>query len=220
MHIEEIKNRLSEIDVSQVCDALPSVRVISPEIKLLNDLGNFRMIGRALTVSCEGDLLPVIKALDISKSGDILVIETGGDTSAVAGELFTYEAIRKDLSGIIIDGFGRDIYTIKQLQFPFFAKGTRPNAGTKGKPGKIGDKITCGGVQVVNGEIVFADPDGIIVLSQQEVSESLPTAQQIKLKENKIISQLQSGVALAALSNFHEHYANVLKKKPSKLIFN
>lgn len=220
MSFEEIKKALSRVDVSQVCDALDACRVISPDIKLLSKADNFRMIGKALTVSCGGDLLPVIKALDLANKGDVLVVQTSSRDCAVAGEIFTYEAIRKDLAGIIIDGFCRDIHTIRELSFPFFARGCRPNAGTKSNPGNIGGEITCGNIQIFNAEMVFADPDGIVILSLKEASDVISLSQQIKAKEQNVIRKIQEGTPLTTLLNFHEHYQNVIKNIPSALSFN
>jgi len=54
----------------------------------------------------------VIKALDESVAGEVLVIDTQGSTRTVAGELFATEAKRRGLEAILIDGPCRDTCTL------------------------------------------------------------------------------------------------------------
>src|SRR5262249_4285876 len=61
-------------------------------------------VGRARTVRGRDDFLTVIRALHESEPGEVLVIDGGGGTRALAGELFATEAARRGLAGIVIDG--------------------------------------------------------------------------------------------------------------------
>ena len=69
------------------------------------------LCGLAVTVNCRpADNLMVHKALQVAEPGDIVVVNTGGNTtSAVFGELMCTAAAAKGLGGIVVDGAIRDV---------------------------------------------------------------------------------------------------------------
>src|SRR5262245_48107142 len=102
----DLLDRVAAIDAAALCDVDPNIRVMDPGIRPVT---SFRqMVGRARTVRCRDDILTVIQALDESGPGEVLVIDGGGGTRALAGELFATEAARRKLAGIVIDGACRD----------------------------------------------------------------------------------------------------------------
>jgi regulator of RNase E activity RraA len=52
----------------------------------------------------------------------VLVVDGGGGTRALAGELFATEAVRRKLAGIVIDGAGRDTAKLTTLHLPLYAR--------------------------------------------------------------------------------------------------
>src|SRR5689334_908238 len=83
------------ISTTHLCDASEEVRVLDSAIKSF--VSRPKMLGRALTVKAEGDLLPVIRGLQMATSEHVLVIDSGGSPFALAGELFATEAKRKNI---------------------------------------------------------------------------------------------------------------------------
>lgn len=217
MDFKIIKERLARLDTACVCDANKRLRVIDPEIRPISQ--GLKMIGIARTVHCKGDFLMVIKAFSEAKEDEVLVINAEGDRIAVAGELFTMEAKRKKLSGIIIDGGFRDIKQARQINFPVYSRYIIPMAGTSTKIFSTQVKIKCGGVYVLPGDIVFGDDDGIVILSKKEVAEILDTAEGIQQKEEKVFRKMKGNLSLLDMLNFSEHYEKIQKGKDSKLTF-
>jgi regulator of RNase E activity RraA len=61
------------------------------------------------------DFRNVVEALMNSNPGEVLVIDADNSPMAVAGELFTAEARRRGLAGILIEGACRDTPTIAKV---------------------------------------------------------------------------------------------------------
>ncbi|HLB69101.1 MAG TPA: 3-hexulose-6-phosphate synthase, partial [Thermoplasmata archaeon] len=72
-----------------------------------------KMVGRALTVkTADGDWAKPVEAIDKAKPGEVIVIDAGGGTTAVWGELASHSCQVKGVAGVVIDGAARDIDTI------------------------------------------------------------------------------------------------------------
>src|SRR4029434_9413947 len=104
------------LDTSHGRAAKKTLRYLDPAIRPLS-LG-VQLVGRAFTVSCCNDFLTVIKALHDAAPGDVLVVDGQQGRTALAGELFSTEAKRKGLSGMVVDGAVRDVATIRAINFP------------------------------------------------------------------------------------------------------
>jgi len=217
MDFKKIKERLNKLDAACIFDANKKTRVMDPGIQPINQ--GIKMIGIARTVQCQRDFLTVLKALYDAKEDEILVIDGEGDSIALAGELFTAEAQRKKLAGIVIDGGCRDVNQIRKTKFPVFARYITPKPGTSSKIFSTQIKINCGGIPVTPGDILFGDDDGIIVMSDEEITEILEIAEGIQAKEEKIALRLKDGESLINMLNFSEHYEKINKNQESKLIF-
>ena len=117
-------SRLERLDASTVSDANKSLRVLPAAIRPVS--ARSRLLGRAVTANARGDLLSVLAALRCSGPGDVLVVAAGGSPHAIAGELFASEAARRGMAGIVIDGFCRDMATLKRMTMPIYARGATP----------------------------------------------------------------------------------------------
>ena len=217
MDFKILKERFGRLDTACVCDANKRLRVMEPGIRPMNQ--GLKMVGIARTVHCKGDFLTVIKAISEAKEDEVLVIDVEGDRIAVAGELFTMEAKRKKLSGIIMDGGFRDVMPARKVNFPVYARYITPKAGTSSKISSTQVEVKCGGVSVLPGDIVFGDDDGIVVMSEEEVAEILDAAEGIQQKEEKVFRKMKEGVSLLEMLNFSEHYEKIRKGEESKLTF-
>lgn len=213
----QLKKTLSNLDTACISDANKNLRVMDSEIRPIQS--GLKLVGIAHTVTCHEDFLTVIKALNDAKAGEVLVINCQGGKRAVAGELFTMEALRKGLAGIVVDGACRDTHKIRTLFLPVYSRSISSRAGTTSKLFNTQIPITCGGVIVNPGDILFGDDDGIIVASPDELSEVLPIAQEIQKKEEAALKKMDKGESLLNMVNFSEHYEKVRKNQKSALKF-
>jgi 4-hydroxy-4-methyl-2-oxoglutarate aldolase len=217
MELNELFERLSDLDPAALADADKGIRVLSSDIRPLQS--GLRLLGRAYTVRCKDDFFAVIAALEDADPGDILVIDTQDSKVAVVGELFSLEAARMGLGGIVIDGLCRDVSTIRTLEMPVYARASTPVSGTVNALGERQIAIVCGGVAINTGDIVFGDDDGIIVGTISELADLLPAAEAIKQTEQAVIEKLKSGTSLLSLLNFAEHRDRLQAGENSALKF-
>ncbi|MBL7083454.1 MAG: RraA family protein [Candidatus Aminicenantes bacterium] len=217
MDFNTLKERLLKLDTACLCDAGKKLRVMDPEIQPINP--GLKMIGIARTVHCKDDFLSVLKALHDAKEEEVLVIDGEGVKIALAGELFATEGQRKKLGGIVVDGGCRDVKGIREVNLPLYARYITPVVGASSRIFHTQIKINCGGVPVSPGDIIFGDDDGIIVMSKEEVTEILDTAENIQRIEEKVLNKMKDNKSLVEMLNFLDHYEKISKKQKSKLIF-
>ena len=153
---------------------------------------------------------------------EVLLVNTLDSSKAVAGEIFCAEARRKGLAGIIIDGPVRDTrHLSKYPPVRMYASSVSPYSGTTQSAGNMQVRITCGGVEVVPGDIVVGDEDGVVVGSVATFQQILPVAQQIQIIESNLLDGITSDTnkSVASMSNYDEHLEKRLRGDTSSLEF-
>ncbi|MFO1349841.1 MAG: RraA family protein [Gammaproteobacteria bacterium] len=217
MNFDTIRAKLLRLDTACLCDANKQVRLMDPGIRPLR-LG-LKLVGIAHTVSCEDDFLTVIKGLSDAQPGQVLVVDTRNSPRAVAGELFSREAQRRGLAGIVVDGAVRDTEKIRALGIAVYSRFVTPVAGTTRKIFATQIAIPCGGVTVNPGDVVFGDDDGVVVASQAELAQLIPQAEAIQQVEEQVLARMDKGENLITMLNFEEHYRAIQDHRESQLKF-
>ena len=209
--------RLSSIDTTSLVDAAGGgLRVLPAAIRPVRP--GLRMVGRALTVDAHDDLMSMLEGLRRSGPGDVLVV-AGHDRHAVAGELFATEALRRGVTGIVIDGLCRDSRTLARLDLPVYARGVAPTAcPARGIP-VVQVPIMIGDVEVRPGDLVLGDDDGLVVGTEEQIAEALQGAEAIQRREEALQTLIAAGATLFDHLNYDEHVAAVREGRDSKLTF-
>ncbi len=127
-----------------------------------------RFSGVAVTVRCFEDNSFVKRALrTMSKDGErkVMVIDGGGSTNcALLGGNLAKLAVEKGFTGIIVNGMVRDVHEIEDLDIGVIALGRSPVRSIKRDIGESSISVHIEGAQVVPGNTVVADGDGILVI--------------------------------------------------------
>ena len=193
-----IMAQFKTIPASNTADVMGRSCAMNPRIRLVSQPKDQMMVGPAFTVKGRaGDNLTLHAALNLCSEGDVLVVSNEeDDTRALMGEvMMAYLKYTKKIAGIILDGPIRDIDEIGRWDFPVYCTGTTPGGPYKEGPGEINVPISCGGISVAPGDIILADPDGIIVIPRKDAAVILEEAKKFQAADEKKLAAAKAGTA-------------------------
>ena len=151
-------------------DANPEVKALSPILKNLG--GKKAFWGKIETLQCPDDNSFVKELLNSEGEGKVLVVDANGISSvALLGDMIAEAGVRNNWSGIVINGYVRDIDILSKLDIGVQALGTVPVRSEKKNQGQIGIDISFGGLTFCAGDYVYADNNGLL-LSKQKLNLS------------------------------------------------
>lgn len=166
--------------------------------------GTGRLVGRAVTVRITAtDSTLVHKATSLLRAGDVLVIDTGGDTiHAPVGGVVANAVAASGALGVVIDGVCTDRETLVETKLSVYSRGTSVlTTKLHGiDAGGINVPITCGGASVQPGDLVIGDDNGVLIASPEQVSSALDRARASDASEPDLLKRLHAGEKLSALS--------------------
>jgi regulator of RNase E activity RraA len=159
-----------------------------------------RFVGSALTVSLKKEsnhdpdaLKGMLQAIDSGgpNSVYVMVVEDGNDIAGMGGLMGTAMAAR-NFSGAVIDGGVRDTAYLQKIGFPVYALGIVPSTSI-GHYRFAGSNlaVTCDGVPVNPGDIVTADPDGVVVVPRSVATKVLSLAREMDFKEHSMYAYIE-----------------------------
>jgi RraA family protein len=188
---ERIKSFL-EFGTPDISDMMNRMYTMHREIQDMIGLG--QIAGPACTVKVyPGDNLMVHKALDIAQPGDIIVVDCGSLCNGIIGDLVATKAKHRGIAGFVIDGLIRDVDGIQEVGMPVYARGKTPKGPLHRGPGEINYTISCGGVVVNPGDIIYGDRNGIVVISREFADELFERLLQSRDRLQGYITNVKQG---------------------------
>ncbi|HEV2231017.1 MAG TPA: 3-hexulose-6-phosphate synthase [Thermoplasmata archaeon] len=195
----EVRAAFLKVSSPNVTDALQRQGAMHGIVPHLKDPG-VRMVGPAVTVvTRDGDWAKPVEAIDRAGPGDVIVIDAGGGTTAIWGELASWSAHGRGLSGVVIDGAARDLDAILELGFPLFSRSVSSNAGEPKGHGEIGVEATVGGQRVRPGDWIVGDLSGLVVVPRERVEEIANRSLDVLEHENRVREEIRRGSTLSAV---------------------
>lgn len=203
----DLKEKLYTAVLSDVLDSLGHMgQAMRPFVRPLDDdlvlLGRARTGTYTNTYSVEDGENPYeleIALLDDLKPGDVAILGCDGPTDRIApwGELLTTAAMARGAVGCVTDGLVRDVRKIREAAFPVFNGGIGPlDSRGRGRMIEMDRPVSCGGVVVNSGDIVFGDVDGVVVVPQAIAEETFRLALAKVTDENNTRDELLNGSLL------------------------
>jgi regulator of ribonuclease activity A len=145
------------------------VRILTAPLRRFG--GRSWYFGLVLTARAQqGQALSLANILQQPGQGRVLLVQgSAGDSHAVLGDRMAGLAVQNGWAGIILDGFVRDSVALRRMPLGVHTLGTRPNRASDMAPGETGQHFEWAGVGVSNGDWVYADEDGIILMRRRHV---------------------------------------------------
>lgn len=218
--IKEIKNKLLPAHSADVYDTLDAMgyfqQCLSLKIRPLRD--DMKIIGPALTIlgtsepRFSGDLPGQYKnpefdnfaMFDKIYEGCVIVLNAEKDDQIGHwGEMMSYGAKNKGATGVVIDGGTRDKEGICKIDnWACFTKYTSPIESERIWRNKtLEEPIFMTGtlskyVRVDPGDWIFGDCDGVMVIPQKILMETLSNLVKFRMREDREIKELSNGVQI------------------------
>jgi len=179
----------AKLPVANVSDSMSRMAAGGPTLRPMHASGG--MAGVALTVVCRpGDNLMLHKAIDLSQPGDVIVVDGGGDlTNALMGELMLAYAVKKGVSGFVLNAAIRDLDAFIATNLPTYAAGVTHRGPYKDGPGEINVPVSIGGMVVHPGDIVIGDSDGVLAVPLADAEVVL---KKTEAKQDAEVRQMQA----------------------------
>lgn len=162
---------LSGYPVALIGDVQQRIGMMAAALRPATKIARFA--GTILPVlTREGDNLAIHRAIDEAQPGDVLVINGNAEVNrSVFGDILGEICLSRGIVGVVIDGAVRDVEELENMGLPVFARGTCPAGPSKTGPGSVGLPVACGNVVCYPGDAIFADRDGIVVVSKDDVAD-------------------------------------------------
>ena len=173
------------------------------------------VVGTAVTVRLpDGDLDPIVPAVDLLQPGDVLVIDHGGRESlACWGELTSLAAKRRGCVGVIVDGAVTNLAEIAAHELPTFARGVAALGGRRrAQGGGVNVPVQCGGVAVHPGDLVVADDDGVVIVPPPRLDDVYALAGPLAARAPLARTWIERGGLLGEISDLDAEGISALLK--------
>ncbi len=120
--------------------------------------------GEVITIKLDKNNSELIKLLrDEDGTGKVVVVDVDAEFYAVVGENLMKFASQNNYSGIIVNGYIRDTFQIKEIPVALYSLGTCPRKYIPITDGLRDIPLSFGGVNFKNGDYLYADTDGVMV---------------------------------------------------------
>jgi regulator of RNase E activity RraA len=159
------------------------------------------MAGQARTVAVlAGDNAALHEVIGRLRPNEVLVIDAANyDDRAVWGGILNTRAKLRDINGVVLDGAARDAAEMREMGLPVYLSALSPAGPHKGWGGSIDDRISCGGVAVMPGDVILGDDDGVTVVPLARADAVLATSLERIAYEEDILNKLASGADVSGL---------------------
>ncbi len=154
---------------ADICDEFSDrVSVLGPGYH--NYGGADKCQGEIVTLQLDRNNADLISMLrDEDGVGKVMVVDAGQAYFAVVGENLMKFAHQNNYAGILVNGFIRDTFQIREIPVALFARGTCARKYIPVTRGERNIPLSFGDIQLNNGDYLYADTDGVIVCAEKIV---------------------------------------------------
>lgn len=180
---------------------------LPPEIKPVQP--GMKLIGRAMPVLMKDVYGPqkkpfgkMMEALDDLQSGEIYIAGGGQPRSANWGEIMTAAAKTRGACGAVVAGYHRDTPRVLEQDFPVFSLGTwAQDSAPRMKVEDFRVPIEIGGISICNGDLIFGDIDGVLVIPEKVQAEVISRSLEKARGEKTVRKAIEGGMSVVDAFN-------------------
>lgn len=166
-------------------------------------LPNMRVAGRAMTVLMidvfgeqQQPFGRLTEALDSIQPDEVYLATGGTGRCAYWGEILTATARHRGGVGAVVNGFHRDTPQILAQDWPVFSRGAwAQDSRVRTQVVDLRCPIEIGAVTIQDGDIVFGDVDGVLVIPQQIADDVVSRALAKATGENSVRAAIENGMS-------------------------
>lgn len=154
---------------ADICDEYSDrVSVLGPGYR--NYGGAEKCQGEIITQKLDQNNTDLITLLrDEDGTGKVVVVDVAQAYYAVVGENLMKFALQNNYAGIVVNGYIRDTFQIKDIPVALYALGTCPRKSIPVTRGERNIPVTFGGTDFTPGHYLYADTDGVITCPERLV---------------------------------------------------
>jgi 4-hydroxy-4-methyl-2-oxoglutarate aldolase len=190
----DIVKRLGALGVATTHEAYGRFGLMKPYLRPV--WSGAEAAGTAVTVLAQpGDNWMIHVAVEQCQPGDILVVGcTTDNTDGMFGDLLATSLMARGVRGLVIDAGVRDVKSLREMGFPVWSKAISAKGTVKATLGAVNVPVVCAGINVVPGDAVVADDDGVVVVGRKDVADVVAKGEKRVADEEGKRRQLAAGV--------------------------
>jgi 4-hydroxy-4-methyl-2-oxoglutarate aldolase len=200
----DLVKRLGTLGVATVHEAYGRSGLMKPYLRPVWAGGE--AAGTAVTVLTHpGDNWMIHVAVEQCRPGDILVVGCSADnTDGMFGDLLATSLMARGVKALVIDAGVRDAKSLREMGFPVWSRAISAKGTVKAALGSVNVPVVCAGVNVMPGDAVIADDDGVVVVSRKDAADVVAKGEKRHADEDGKRRQLASGALGLDMYNMRE----------------
>jgi 4-hydroxy-4-methyl-2-oxoglutarate aldolase len=190
----DIVKRLGALGVATAHEAYGRFGLMKPYLRPV--WSGAEAAGTAVTVLAQpGDNWMIHVAVEQCQPGDILVVGcTTDNTDGMFGDLLATSLMARGVRGLVIDAGVRDAKSLREMGFPVWSKAISAKGTVKATLGAVNVPVVCAGINVMPGDAVVADDDGVVVIGRKDAADVVARGEKRVADEDGKRRQLAAGV--------------------------
>jgi regulator of RNase E activity RraA len=196
---------------------LKDIHALRPDKRLVGYAFTLRYIPARedldLEIDYDNSTNPQRIAVETIGPDEVLIIDSRGETNAGSlGHILCTRLQCRGVAGLVTDGALRDYPSIKELDFPTYARAAHGTTSSViHHPTDFQVPIGCGGVMVRPGDVIVGDAEGVVVIPIDVADEVAQKCYERDQLEAWIQQKVASGASIKGVYPPNEETLNEYK---------